>query len=396
MKIFKTEPNFQFMNKRYLAFLISTIVIAIGVIMFFTKGFNLGIDFTGGTNIEVSFNNEISENDIRNALGKIDLSKAQIQRVGQGSKKFFIKTVKAVDSDTSDNLKKTEKEEAAEAEAHEALSRKIENALRTETELNLAKTKKDLNNIAEAEIARLLRKEGITNDAANDSAAKIIEYKNKKSSGLIAGFDELKELGLKDRVIKALQDASFLGNLTFLSVEMVGPQVGHDLRQKATLATVWAMIGMLIYIAFRFRFIFGIAAVVTLIHDVLIVLTFIAVFNVEVSLSVVAGILTIVGYSLNDTIVIFDRVRDNLKLMKRKEAEKILDRSVNQTLSRTIVTSGTTLATVLALFFFGGEVIHSFSFTLMVGVLIGTYSSIFQSCAWLRIWQNRFMGVKKK
>jgi preprotein translocase subunit SecF len=115
-----------------------------------------------------------------------------------------------------------------------------------------------------------------------------------------------------------------------------------------------------------------------------------------VSLHVVAGILTIVGYSLNDTIVIFDRVRDNLKLMKRQEAEIILDSSINQTLSRTIVTSGTTLATVFALFFFGGEVIHSFSFTLLVGIFIGTYSSIFQSCAWLKIWEGNFIGRKKK
>jgi preprotein translocase subunit SecF len=153
---------------------------------------------------------------------------------------------------------------------------------------------------------------------------------------------------------------------------------------------------MLIYIGVRFRFIFGIAAVITLIHDVLITLTIILLFNVEVNLHVVAAILTIVGYSLNDTIVIFDRVRDNLKLMRRENSEKILDRSINQTLSRTFVTSGTTLCTVLALFFFGGEVIHAFSFTLMVGVVIGTYSSIFQSCAWLRIWEKKLLGRKKK
>jgi preprotein translocase subunit SecF len=182
-----------------------------------------------------------------------------------------------------------------------------------------------------------------------------------------------------------------------LSVETVGPQVGHDLRQKATLAAVWAMLGMLIYIGIRFRFIFGIAAVITLLHDVLVCLTFILIFQVEVSLHVVAAILAIVGYSLNDTIVIFDRVRDNIKLMKRQEGELILNRSINQTLSRTLVTSGTTLCTIISLFFFGGEVIHTFSFTLLVGVIAGTYSSAFQSCAWLKIWEQKaFGGAKKK
>ena len=208
-------------------------------------------------------------------------------------------------------------------------------------------------------------------------------------------FKEIEGLGLKKRVIKILEEDTYLGSFTFLSTESVGPQVGHDLRGKATRAAIYALLGMLIYIGFRFRFIYGFAAVITLVHDVLLTLTFILLFNIEVSLSVVAAILTLVGYSLNDTIVIFDRVRDNIKAMRKEGAGKLLDRSINQTLSRTIVTSGTTLCTVLALFFFGGEVIHAFSFTLMVGILIGTYSSIFQSCAWLVVWEKKLLGKKK-
>ena len=213
---------------------------------------------------------------------------------------------------------------------------------------------------------------------------------------MIGSITEFEKLGLKKRVVSVLKEKGFFGNFTFLSNDFVGSQVGHKLRQQATLATVWAMIGMLIYIGFRFRFIFGIAAVITLFHDVLVALSFILLFNIEVSLTVIAAILTIVGYSLNDTIVIFDRVRDNLKLMRRDNAEAILDRSINQTLSRTIVTSVTTLLTVLALYFLGGEVIHAFSFTLLVGIIIGTYSSIFQSCAWLRIWESSFLKKKSK
>lgn len=383
MKIFKDEPNIKFMNKRYYAFGISLLFIAVGVFLFFTKGFNQGIDFTGGTNIEVSFRNDISEDDIRDALGDVGLGKSVIQRVS-GENKFFIKTIIVGEEETEDD-----------DNAEPGVSRLVERALMNEQDRNNAANKVDLNNVSKQRIIDMLIAKGIPRDTAEESANKLADMQVSSDNGLINSYEDIEKLGLKNTVMTVLREDGFLGPFTFLSVEMVGPQVGHDLRQKATLATVWAMIGMLIYIAFRFRFIFGIAAVITLLHDVLVSLTFILLFQVEVSLYVVAGILTIVGYSLNDTIVIFDRVRDNLKLMKRSEAEPILDRSINQTLSRTIVTSGTTLATVLALFFFGGEVIYTFSFTLLVGVVTGTYSSIFQSCAWLKIWERKFIGQKK-
>lgn len=389
MKIFKDEPNFKFMNKRLYAFTISLFIIAVGVFLFATKGFNQGIDFTGGTNIEVSFREDISEDDIRDALGDVGLGKSVIQRVG-GENKFFVKTIKV-----GEEAKENAPDASDDDDAEPGVSRLVERALMTEQDKSDAANKVDLNNVSKQRIIDMLIAKGIPRDAAENSAEKLEDLQISSGTGLLNSYQEIEELGLKNTVMTVLKEDGFLGRFTFLSVEMVGPQVGHDLRQKATLATVWAMIGMLIYIAFRFRFIFGIAAVITLLHDVLISMTFILLFQVEVSLYVVAGILTIVGYSLNDTIVIFDRVRDNLKLMRRQEAEVILDRSINQTLSRTIVTSGTTLATVLALFFFGGEVIHTFSFTLLVGVITGTYSSIFQSCAWLKIWERKFIGQKK-
>jgi preprotein translocase subunit SecF len=392
MKIFKKEPNFQFMNKRYYAFIISGLIIAVGIFLFFTRGFNLGIDFTGGTNIEISFRQDTDENDLRKSLKSVGLGKSMIQRVGQGENKFFIKTVKELE----------EVEEAAQTGAKEeeedgGISRIIEQTLLTEEEKSFsAAGKMDLNNSSQAQIASYLVSKSVSRDEAEDAAAKLIDLMEGNSTGLLNSMEEIEQLNLPPGVLSVVKEHTYLGEFTFLSVETVGPQVGHDLRQKATLATVWAMIGMLIYIGFRFRFIFGIASVITLFHDILVTLTLILFFQIEVSLSVVAGILTIVGYSLNDTIVIFDRVRDNLTIMKREDAGTILDRSINQTLSRTIVTSGTTLCTVLALFFFGGEVIHSFSFTLLVGVIIGTYSSIFQSCAWLKIWEQKFLKRKKK
>ncbi|UCH96732.1 MAG: protein translocase subunit SecF [Candidatus Aminicenantes bacterium] len=398
MKIFKKEPNFQFMNKRGYAFIFSGIIIVLGVFLFNTVGFNLGIDFTGGTNIEVSFRQDVSIDQLRDALGEVGLGKSMIQRVGQDVNKFFIKTVKSLDTETKAETDATAEDESeSESEGEVGITKIIEEALKTPGEKELKATKLDLNNSSQPEIAGWLVSKGVNRTTAEETASQLTELRTTNDTGLINSLEEIEGLGLKPQAAAVLKEHTYLGDFTFLSEETVGPQVGHDLRQKASLATVWAMLGMLIYIAIRFRFIFGIAAVITLLHDVLISLTFILLFQVEVSLSVVAGILTIVGYSLNDTIVIFDRVRDNMKIMKRQESERILDTSINQTLSRTIVTSGTTLCVVLALFFFGGEVIHAFSFTLLVGVITGTYSSVFQSCAWLRIWEQKtFGGAKKK
>lgn len=391
MKIFKKEPNFKLMNKRYYAFVFSGILILAGIVTFKIKDFNLGIDFSGGTMIEVSFKDDISINYLRNSLDKVGIADSEIVRVKRENK-FFIKTMMDV----------AEANENEEFDEHERKANLIKDVFRTpEEKESLNAGKLDLNNSAESAITNFLTSRGISLDDAQDSAEKIVELKKNSQdnsgnlTGLIPDFSEIENLDLKKRVITALKEGAFLGTLTFLSSEFVGPQVGHRLRGQATRATFFALLGMLIYIGFRFRPIYGIAAVITLIHDVLIVLAVILFFNIEVSLQVVAAILTIVGYSLNDTIVIFDRVRDNVKLMRKEGAEIILDRSINQTFSRTIVTSGTTLATVLALYFFGGEVIHNFSFTLIIGIVIGTYSSIFQSCAWLRIWEKKFLSRKK-
>jgi preprotein translocase subunit SecF len=395
MRIFKKEPNVQFMNKRYYAFLFSGIIIAVGVFLFFTGGFNLGIDFTGGTNIEVAFRKDITVKELRERLGNVGLGKSIIQQVGQSENRFFVKTVKEMEEQAAAPTQTGTGTETETEEEEGAISRKLEEALITPEAKEQGAGKMDLNNLSQNQIAGLLVSKGVPRDTAEAAAAKVVKLREDNITLLINDFAEIEKLALKSGTLSALKENTYLGNFTFLSAETVGPQVGHDMRQKVTLATIWAMIGMLIYIGFRFRFIFGIAAVITLFHDILVTLTFIQVFQVEVSLYVVAGILTIVGYSLNDTIVIFDRVRDNLTLMKRQEAEKILDRSINQTLSRTIVTSGTTLCVVLALFFYGGEVLHAFSVTLLIGIITGTYSSIFQSCTWLKIWEQKFVRRKK-
>jgi len=390
MKIFKEVPNIKFMNKRKIGFICSGILILIGIILFFTRGFNLSVEFTGGTNIQVSFNKNVTMADLRGALSRVGFGKATIQQLGQGENKFFVKI-----SDIEIKGKAAKPGVEAEQSQFE-ITRVIESALMSPEEKSLGATKLDLNNASENQITDFLVSKKVIRESAEDTAKKVIELRQEKSSGLIDSIAELEKKGLKSQGLAAIKEYTYLGSFTFLGVEVVGPQVGEDMRGKVTLATIWALIGMLIYIAIRFKFIYGVSGLLTLVHDVLTTLSAILVFQVEVNLSVIAALLTIVGYSINDTIVVFDRIRDNLPIMKNESAEKILDLSINQTLSRTIFTSGTTLLTVVALFFFGGEVIHPFSFTLLFGITIGTYSSIFQSSAYLMVWEDKFLKRKKK
>jgi preprotein translocase subunit SecF len=173
-----------------------------------------------------------------------------------------------------------------------------------------------------------------------------------------------------------------------MQVQMVGPKVGADLRNKAVLATLYALGGMLIYIAFRFEWIYGLGAVIAVFHDTIITIGLFSIFKEEISMTVIAALLTLVGYSMNDTIVIFDRVRENLKLSRRDPLEQVMNRSVNQTLSRTVMTSGLTFLTVIALFLFGGPVLHGFSFALLCGIIVGTYSSVFIASPIVLFWHN--------
>jgi preprotein translocase subunit SecF len=191
----------------------------------------------------------------------------------------------------------------------------------------------------------------------------------------------------KTAVESALKQAN-LGSFATVGTQIVGPAVGEELRTKAVLATALSLVGILAYLAFRFQFSFGVGAVVATIHDLLITLAFLAFFRYDMTLNVVAAILTMTGYSTNDTIVIFDRVRENLRSMRRDALTDVINKSVNQTLSRTVITSGTALLTALALFFFGGEVLHGFAFTMVVGIITGTYSSVFIAAAIVSFWRG--------
>ena len=295
MQLFKDETRFDFMGKIKAAMIISGIVILIGLgSIVISGGLKYGIDFAGGTLVQLQFKSPPDIEVIRDGLKTIGLGESTIQEFGS-KKDILIKVERS-----------EEKLEAVGAMVKRSLSGKFHS-----------------------------------------------------------------------------------DDITVERVEMVGPKVGRDLREKALLSILYAIIGIVIYISWRFEFQYAIAAIIALIHDVLVTMGAFSVLDKEFTLVIVAAFLTIIGYSLNDTIVVFDRIRENLRRKGKRSLSEIINSSINQTLSRTLLTSGTTLLVVLALFFFGGEIIHDFSFALLVGVFVGTYSSIFIASVFLVYWASR-------
>ena len=382
MQIFK-KPNFTFMKFKYIALGFSAVIIIIGLLNInFGKGLTPGIDFAGGTLVRIKFAGPIPVADIRDALTSTDLGSSKIQAVGDTQTEYMIRTMQMIG----------EEEKGQDTEAHVIMGQKVVDVLRGEdVKVAIGSGKIDLNSVDEEGLSRIIATD--FPDEAEAAARQIISFR--VETGIITSYEQIeREIGISGDIVRFLQDKTVISRLAVLSRESVGPQVGFDLRRKATQATVWALLGMLIYIGIRFKFAYGVAAILTLTHDVLITIGIFSLTNREINLPVIAAILTIVGYSLNDTIVIFDRVRDNLKLLRKKEFADLLDASINQTLSRTVITSGTTFVTVAALFLFGGEVINDFAFTMMIGVVVGTYSSIYQSCSILYFWKKIFKPKK--
>ena len=234
-------------------------------------------------------------------------------------------------------------------------------------------------------------------EAAGIKGASVVNFGQAADHGVLISLPEqTNDIGLdrgREQIESALRQ-HYTSNFIVRSVEVVGPTVGHQLERQAALATLYSMLGMLVYLWFRFQLIYGVAAVVACIHDTLITVgafslaSSFGVNGLEFSLTVIAAILTLVGYSMNDTIVVFDRIRENLRLSRREPLAQLVNRSINQTLSRTVLTSGLTFLTVLSLFIFGGEVLKGFSFALVIGILIGTYSSIAVASPMLVAWQE--------
>ena len=222
----------------------------------------------------------------------------------------------------------------------------------------------------------------------------VLEYR--KQHGIFDSIDQLGEVTeLSEGARSLIRDQGAVGAFALLGAESVGPAVGADLKRQASLAIGLSLLGMLIYIWIRFQLPYGIGAVVALFHDVIFTLTALAITHREINLPTIAALLTLVGYSVNDTVVIFDRVRENLRLHRGERLEGIMDASINQTLSRTIITSGTTLIVVLILYIFGGDVINTFAFVLLFGIIVGTYSTVFIASP-VALWINRLLVARRE
>ncbi|PYU88732.1 MAG: protein translocase subunit SecF [Acidobacteria bacterium] len=375
MEIFR-DVSIDWLGKKWYFLGASWVLFALGVIGYFVRGgFAYGIDFTGGTIIYLKFNSAPDLDRIRKALKPEAVGTTIIQSYGEpgdNSVQVRLATVFEASQDVDSGQRAVQK---LLREAFDAEKGGSGNA--------------DFNNVAVDPVAQYLIQADPDNLKAQSKtigeiethyrtvAAALLDYRNKTRGGLVSSMDELaKARGVSQQVVESLKKNFYAGPFAIKGVESVGAVVGSDLRRRAALAVGLSFLGMLIYIAFRFKPIYGVAAIVALLHDVGITLGLFAITRKELSLTVIAALLTLVGYSVNDTIVVFDRVRENLRLMRKESLSRILNISINQTLSRTIMTSGVTFLSVLALFLFGGEVLNGFSFTLTVGIIVGTYSSI--------------------
>jgi preprotein translocase subunit SecF len=349
--------------------------------LFFWHGLPLDVDFRGGTVVRVKFDQTPDLDRIRSASDKAGVKDVRIQRYGRPADNEVI--ISLALSHTSENA--LDQGRAAILQALES------NYIHT----NQANTDKlDLDNAGQGTLANWLAQKDPEHlgqdDAAqqhyNQQASAVLSYRDQRS-GLIDSIDNLSST-VTPAVLNTLKQDAYLSGFAIRGVEIVGPQVGAQLRNQAMWAILYSLLGMLVYLWFRFELIYGVAAVVAVFHDTLITIGAFSLTNQEISLTVIAAILTLVGYSMNDTIVVFDRIRENLRLTRREPLADLVNRSINQTLSRTVLTSGLTFLTVLSLYLFGGEVLHGFSFALVVGILIGTYSSIAVAAPMLVAYQE--------
>jgi preprotein translocase subunit SecF len=366
---FFRNVNIDFLGKKWYFLAFSLIFSVAGVISMGVRWVRTGtplpwgVDFRGGTLVYVKFSHKPDVEQIRSLLDRAGLKDPKIQPYNVPSPEVLIDLGVRETSESALDQGKT----------------KIIQAL----EVNAPAGKQDLNNAALLSIKNFLMDKdpmhlGTDADTKYSAQAQAIaDARDRVHGGVLSSLDQLKGApGVDPAVAASIPDGFYLSDFHVQNVEIVGPQVGGQLRTQAGLATLYSLLGMLVYLGFRFEWIYGIAAVVTVFHDTLITVGVFSLTNTDISLTVIAALLTLIGYSNNDTIVVFDRIRENIKLMRREKLSEIVNRSINQTLSRTILTAGLTFLTVLALFLFGGEVLRGFSLALVIGILIGTYSSI--------------------
>jgi preprotein translocase subunit SecF len=359
------DTNIQFLKYRGVALTVSLITILAGIgLETWGPGLNLGIDFVGGTQVTLKFQEAPDLNRIRETLSNLDTGTPVIQQFDEAEKHEILIRVQnpgGIEGDFTAPILKF-----LNAEYNPDLGDKF-----------------DLNIRGAKELSDLLAEEnpaGINLDSRSQEYQKdadaVLQFR--RTNIQFSSIDQVDEIeGIRDEVRSYLRENMVVGAFSLLGVDSVGPSVGKDLRNQAILAIAFSLVGMLVYIWIRFQLPYGLGAVAALFHDVLITLSALAVTGSEINLPTVAALLTLVGYSVNDSVVVFDRVRENLRMRRGEDLEELMNASINQTLSRTLITSGTTLVVVLSLYLFGGDVINTFAYVLLVGIIVGTYSSVF-------------------
>ena len=384
MEIIK-NAKIDWLAKRRVFVTVSLALLLVGVASIASRGFHLGLDFTGGTLVYVKFREEPQLERIRRALSAARLKADEVTRYDALSKNEVQIRTALVESGETGKL-------ALESE-------EVFLALRDEYDRVQAEAGKvEFNNLSTGGLSARLQEmdpEQVRGQLSIDEfaehyeeiAGRITRWRNEQG-GVLGSFSQLRQISLSEVVLSAIEEKFYPGSFAVISVESVGPKVGRELQKRARDAVLLSLVGMLVYIAIRFRPIYGLAAVVALFHDVLITLGVFSITGKEITLTVVAAILTVVGYSINDTIVIFDRIRENLKLMRRADLGSVINTSINQTLNRTIMTSGLTFLAVFSLYLFGGQVLNGFSLALVLGIIVGTYSTLAIASPIVLWWQN--------
>jgi len=377
--------NIDFLGKKWYFLAFSLVFSVAGVLsMLFWHGIPWGVDFRGGTLVYVKYSHKPDLGAIRSAMDRAGLHDPKIQPYDLPSLNEVLIDLDIRETNEKD-LSQGKNKIIQALESKAPAGKQCGASTLGGCDLNNASTLTIKNYLMDKDPMRL----GTDADAKYTSQAQaVVDYRDKVMSGVLNSLDLKGASGVDPAVAAALPDGFFLSDFGVRDVAIVGPQVGGQLRTQAGLATLYSLAGMLVYLGFRFEWIYGIAAVVTVFHDTLITVGAFSLTKTEISLTVIAAILTLIGYSNNDTIVVFDRIRENIKLMRREKLADIVNRSINQTLSRTILTAGLTFLTVLALFLFGGEVLRGFSLALVIGILIGTYSSIAIAAPILVAYQN--------
>jgi preprotein translocase subunit SecF len=409
MELFRTV-NVDWMGKSKYFVAFSLFLLIVGAISVAKQGLTYGIDFRGGTVITLRFVQPPPTAEIRNALTQAGLPNSSIRELADPSdprsKNDLMISLEQKGSDENTSLD-TDRQTVVNV-LYKVLGEDLQG-------------KEDFNSTSAAALATYLtQKDPLSlganaGDRYNQLAAALTKSRDSDFGGLVTNFNQLSGVsGVTPALTNSLGSGYALGGFNVRDAQSVGPTVGKQLRTQAISATLYALGGMLVYVAIRFSgggllrisntgknnfflwkwvdyAIFGLAAVIAVFHDVLITLGLFSLTHYEISLTVIAALLTLVGYSMNDTIVIFDRVRENLRLMRRESFPEIVNKSINQTLSRTILTSGLTFLTVAVLYFLGGQVLRAFSFAMVVGVVVGTYSSFGIAAPIVVVW-NKFRG----